>query len=85
MLYNKELGGLNDEVVFLEDEEDEDTWRDASGVLEGTRLGVFSKETGEEIKVASPKEPVSIRGRNLSYFTSLVEPRAPKLGGPILN
>jgi hypothetical protein len=28
---------------------------------------------------------LSIRSWNLSYFTSLVKPRALKLGGPILN
>jgi hypothetical protein len=59
VLYNKELGGLKDKVVFLEDKEDkedEDTWHDNSGVLEGTQLDVFSEETSKKIKVKEPVE-----------------------------
>ena len=38
--------------------EDEDPWRDDLEVLVGTCLDIFSKESSEEIEVASLEEPV---------------------------
>ena len=38
MLYNKVLGGLEDEVVILEAEEDDNSWLNNVEVLHGTIL-----------------------------------------------
>ena len=68
MAYNKVIGG-GKEVLLLDISgkevlllnilgEDEDTWRNDLGVLTGTYLDVFSKESSKEIKVASLEEPV---------------------------
>jgi hypothetical protein len=53
MAYNKVMGGGEEEVSLLED-----TWRDNSEVLAGTRLDIFGKESSKEIEVASLEEPV---------------------------
>ena len=68
MAYNKVIGG-GKEVLLLDISgkevlllnilgEDEDTWRNDSGVLTGTRLDIFGEESSKEIKVASLEEPV---------------------------
>ena len=38
MLYNEVLGGLEDEVVILEAEDDDNSWLDNAEVLQGTIL-----------------------------------------------
>ncbi|XTI92066.1 hypothetical protein V2W45_1421073, partial [Cenococcum geophilum] len=55
VLYNEVLGGLKDEVVILEAEEDNDSWLN------------------------------NAESRHLFYSINLVERRALKLKGPILN
>ena len=58
MAYDEVMGG-GEEVSLLDiSGEDEDTWRDDSGVLAGTCLDVFSEESSKEIEVVSLEEPV---------------------------
>ena len=57
VLYNEDLGGLEDEVVFLEEGEDEDTMLDNSQVLAGTVLADSSEESHQKDEVASHSVP----------------------------
>ena len=52
MLYNKVLGGLEDEVVILEAEEDNDLWLNNAEVLQGTILDDPYQNIGK-------KEPIT--------------------------
>ena len=56
--YNEVIGGGKEVSLLNISGEDEDTWRDDLGVLTGTYLDVFGKESSKEIKVASLEEPV---------------------------
>jgi hypothetical protein len=58
MAYDEVIGGGEEVSLLNISGEDEDTWRDDLGVLAGTCLDVFSKESSKEIKVASLEEPV---------------------------
>ena len=51
MLYNEVLGGLEDEVVILEAEDDNNSWLDNTEVLHGTILDDPYQNIGE-------KEPI---------------------------
>ena len=57
-MYNKVIGGSKEVLLLNISGEDKDTWRNNLGVLIGTRLDIFSKESSKEIKVASLEEPV---------------------------
>jgi hypothetical protein len=59
MAYDEVIGSGEEEVLLLDiSGEDENTWRDNSEVLIGTRLDVFSEESSKEIEVAPLEEPV---------------------------
>ena len=57
VLYNKILGGLEDEVVILEAGEDNDLWLDDTEVLHGTILGDPHQNIGEKEPVANHLVP----------------------------
>jgi hypothetical protein len=52
VLYNKVLGGLEDEVVILEAEEDDNSWLNNAEVLHGTLLD-------DPYQNISKKEPIA--------------------------
>ena len=56
--YNKVIGGSKEVLLLNISGEDKDIQYNNSGVLIGTRLDVFSKESSKEIKVTSLEEPV---------------------------
>jgi hypothetical protein len=58
VLYNEDLGGLEDKVVILEaGEDDDDSWLDNTEVLHGTILGDFHQNIGEKEPVATSPVP----------------------------
>jgi hypothetical protein len=58
VLYDEDLGGLEDEVVILEvGEDDDDLWLDNTEVLYGTILGDSYQNIGEKEPVATYSVP----------------------------
>jgi len=54
VLYNKDLGGLEDKVVILEaGEDDDDLWLDNTEVLHGTILGDPHQNINEKEPIAT--------------------------------
>ena len=60
VLYDEVLGGLEDEVVILEAEEDDDSWLDNAEVLQGTILDDPHQNIGE-------KEPIANHSASNNY------------------
>ena len=60
MLYNKVLGGLEDEVVILEAREDNNLWLNDTEVLHNTILG-------DPHQNISKKEPVTTHSVSNNY------------------
>ena len=58
MAYDEVIGGSKEVLLLNILGEDEDMWRDNLGVLIGTCLDIFGKESSKEIKVVSLEEPV---------------------------
>ena len=57
VLYNEVLGGLEDEVVILEAEDDDDSWLDNAEVLHGTILDDPHQNIGEKEPIANYSAP----------------------------
>ena len=53
MLYNEVLGGLEDEVVILEAEEDDNSWLNNAEVLQGTILDDPYQNIGKKEPIAT--------------------------------
>ena len=60
VLYDEVLGGLEDEVVILEAEEDDDSWLNNAEVLQGTILDDPHQNIGE-------KEPIANHSASNNY------------------
>ena len=58
MAYNKVIGGSKEVLLLNILGEDKDIQYNNLGVLVGTYLDIFSKESSKEIKVVSLKEPI---------------------------
>ena len=56
--YNKVIGGSKEVLLLNILGEDKDIWRNNLGVLIGTHLDIFSKESSKKIKVVFLEEPI---------------------------
>jgi hypothetical protein len=57
VLYNEVLGGLEDEVVILEAEDDNDSWLNNAEVLHGTILDDPYQNIGKKEPIANYLAP----------------------------